>query len=141
MAPTGDEINKEVLRELGRTLKQVTSTVSRVRKFPATKPNKLIVELDEAQYIADVTDPALEIELYTDGDFHIYYSHDYIGEAQECRWGRHDNPHVDSRDHYHPFPDASSRDTDVAEASYPSDFMQVIQHVLGEIQSHEHWDP
>lgn len=119
-------VNEELLRTLAGTFARL-GTVDSTRLFPSGKAETLVVELRPEFYPDAVDEPRLEIRAYTDGSFHISYVERYLGDRRRCRWDRHDQPH-NSRDHYHPFPDAGT--DDAADRSYPDDIDAVLRDVV-----------
>lgn len=89
-------------------------------------------------YPDDVTEAVLFVRWYTNDDFKIHYREQYAATDWQCRWDRHPNPH-NTRDHFHPPPNA---DTPGADETWHTDYRDVIQQVLDEIQDRirELWD-
>lgn len=85
----------------------------------------------DAEYVpADVSSVLLGVRWYTNDDFKIHYSEDHAETVWERRWDRHPNPH-NSRDHFHPPPDAATPGRD---ASWPADYRDVLRLVLDETE-------
>lgn len=103
------------------------SRVSRASLFPPNRPESLVVEFDTAAYPASIDAVRLEARAYTNGDFHVSYLETHIGELRQCRFDRHEQDH-NTRDHYHPLPDASTGDAQDRE--YPTDLTTVIRDVI-----------
>lgn len=123
--------NKPVLRRVAKITGR-QPLVLQVNTFPPNKPGKVEVIFNSDIYPNDVSKVYVDIELLTNNDFYIHYVEDREGSHEECRWDRHDNDHND-RDHFHPFPDAST--DDATDRPYPSDFFEVIRVVLDDIES------
>lgn len=70
----------------------------------------------------------LEIRWYRNDDFSIHYRETEPGAVWECRWDRHPNSH-NTRDHFHPPPDASRADS--TDARWPPDHRDVCRTVFG----------
>ena len=70
----------------------------------------------------------LRIRWFETDEFNIHYSEQYRTETTwECRWDRHPNEH-NTREHFHPPPDAPTPGTDEA---YPTEWREVLKLVLG----------
>jgi hypothetical protein len=91
---------------------------------------ELRVEFADSFYPDPVITASLSIRWYTNDDFANHYREAREPESWECRWDRHPNPH-NTREHFHPPPDASTPGED---ASYPSDYRDVTSYVLSEIE-------
>jgi len=74
----------------------------------------------------------LEIRWYRNDDFDVQYREQRRDSAWKCRWDRHPNAH-NSRDHFHPPPDAGR--TDAEDAQWPSDHRDVIGVVFDRIEN------
>jgi len=81
----------------------------------------------------------LEIRWYRNDDFTVHYQEEHRDEGWKCRWDRHPNSH-NSRDHFHPPPDASRTDAD--DAQWPPDHRDVCRLVLDRVEARieELWD-
>lgn len=122
-------VDFEVLTRLGQRLDS-NARFESVDYRPADAPNSVIAEFDLGYYPAAVTRASLRVEWFEIDDFHVHYSEQYQdGSRWECRWDRHPNDH-NSRDHFHPPPDAN---TPAEDASHPVDWRDVMTDVLGEI--------
>ncbi|WP_425499343.1 hypothetical protein [Natronosalvus caseinilyticus] len=92
----------------------------------------LQVELSGDYYPSEAS-MRFEIRWYTNDDFSIHYQEDRQTETWTCRWDRHPNTH-NSRDHFHPPPDASC--IDAQDAQWPTDHREVCRLVLDFLEEH-----
>lgn len=84
------------------------------------------------EYYPDPVQTAvLSVRWYTNDDFTIHYREDHADTGWQCRWDCHPNPH-NTRDHYHPPPDAPTPGED---ADWPTDYRDVLGLVLDDIES------
>jgi hypothetical protein len=90
----------------------------------------LRVTFADAFYPDSVVAASLSIRWYTNDDFTFDYRERRESGSWACRWDRHPNSH-NTREHFHPPPDASTPGDD---ASYPSDYREVVSYVLSEIE-------
>jgi len=132
--PTGSggspaPIDRPILEFL-QTRLRATAQVSRATITDADGHLRLRVTFVASYYPRTVDDAQLTIRWYTNDDFKIHYREEYAGQAWECRWDRHPNPH-NTRDHFHPPPAAPTPGED---ASWPTDHRDVLRLVLGEIE-------
>lgn len=94
--------------------------------MPAYAPDFIVVEYDTGYYPSGVSCAYLRIRWYEIGDFSVHYSEQYRDSAdQDFRWGRHPNPH-NSRDHFHPPPDAVPGE----DRDYSDDWRDVLTTVF-----------
>jgi hypothetical protein len=108
-----------------RYLKQVLAGQREVEEtslFPQNKQESLVVHLDSDSYPDDIS-ARLEIRLYTDGEFHVSYLEDNLGELRRCRWDRHEQDHS-ARDHFHPLPVAST--TEAEDRAFPDEMTALL---------------
>lgn len=91
---------------------------------------ELRVRLSDSYYPDSVQAVSLTVRWYTNDDFKIHYREVHDGSDWECRWDRHPNPH-NARGHFHEPPNAS---TPGADASWPTDYRNVLTLVLDEIE-------
>lgn len=131
--PTGDGASPapidrpilELLRDRLETTRQVeTATISDDGHL------ELQVGLSDEYYPEGVQAVSLAVRWYANDDFKIHYREVHEGGSWECRWDRHPNPH-NSREHFHPPPDAPTPGED---ASWPTDYREVLTLVLDEIE-------
>lgn len=119
-------VDTTTLRYLARILgghREVSDT----SLFPKNKPDSLVISINDEFYPAPVEAVRLEIRLYTNGEFHVSYFEEHLGDVRRCRWDRHDQPHS-SRDHFHPLPSASS--SDAADRDFPDDAITTLETVV-----------
>jgi len=91
---------------------------------------ELRARLADGYYPHSVSEAVLAVRWYTNDDFTIHYRERHEDEDWECRWDRHPNPH-NSRDHFHPPPDAATPGDDRA---WPDDYRDMIQLVMADIE-------
>lgn len=124
-------IDFDLLDRTGERLTQ-SNRFETVELQPEYTPDSLVAEYDLGSFPGLVERAYLRIRWYENDDFNVHYSEQYgHGEDWECRWDRHPNDH-NSRDHFHPPPDAETPGVD---ESYPTDWRDVIGMVLGELDS------
>lgn len=92
---------------------------------------ELRVTVADAYYPEFVEEATLQIRWYTNDDFSIHYREAHDDGVWECRWDRHPNTH-NSREHFHPPPDASTPGED---ASWPADYRDVVSTILDKIEA------
>lgn len=92
---------------------------------------ELRAEFADEYYPERVASAVLTVRWYANDDFAIHYRERHADGEWECRWDRHPNPH-NSREHYHPPPDAA---TPAEDATWPTDHRAVLQLVLEEIEA------
>ncbi|WP_394352072.1 hypothetical protein [Haloplanus rallus] len=90
----------------------------------------LRVVFSEAYYPHD-TSARFEIRWYRNDDFTVHYQEEHRDRVWTCRWDRHPNTH-NSRDHFHPPPDASRSNAE--DAHWPPDHRDVCRIVLDRIE-------
>ena len=120
------QVNEALLDHL-RSIFGRLSSVNRVSLFPPNRQESLVIEFETAAYPESIGAVRLEVRAYTNGDFHVSYLETHIGELRQCRFDRHDQNH-NSRDHFHPLPDASTGDAQDRE--FPTDLTTVIRDVV-----------
>ena len=119
-------VDEETLRYLNQTFDR-RPEVRQTSLFPANKLESLIVTLDTDYYPEHIDAVSIDLRTYTNGDFHVSYLESYLGEQRQCRWDRHDQPH-NSRDHFHPLPDAST--AAAVDRTYAPDLTQVVKKAV-----------
>lgn len=122
-------LDETLLREVAQRLGSLT-VVETVRVFPREKPESVVAALEAAYYPEEIRYVELELRAYRNGDFNVIYRETRSGDDWMARWDRHENPH-NTRDHYHRPPLA--RTEDAVDAAYPTDFFDVIERVLAEV--------
>ncbi|WP_416838725.1 hypothetical protein [Haloferax sp. DFSO52] len=119
--------NRALLRELAAVL-GAEPWVDSVSVFPSNNPDSLVVVLLDEHYPADeVSEAYIELQSYTNGDFHISYIESRHGDPWMCRWDRHDSDDY-SRDHFHEPPAAAHGDG--VNWEYPTDLMRVLSDIV-----------
>ena len=132
--PTGDggspaPIDRPILEFL-QTRLRATEQVEQATITNGSGHLELQVSLALRYYPATVSEAILTVRWYTNDDFKMQYREIHPENAWECRWDRHPNSH-NTRTHFHPPPDASTPGND---ASWPTDYRDVISLVLDEIE-------
>jgi hypothetical protein len=122
----GRRVDEETLRYLAGVL-GAQSEVSGTSLFPMRKQETLVVSLDTRYYPDRIQAVQLELRAYTNGDFHVSYLEDYLGEVRQCRWDRHTQSH-NTRDHFHPFPAAST--VEAEDRAFPDTIFELLQTVV-----------
>lgn len=119
-------LDEALLRTVARRLGTLT-LVDAVSAFPIEKPASVVARFDRRYYPEGFQRVSLELRAYTNGDFHVSYVEEYLGDVRSCRWDRHDQDHS-TRDHYHPFP---TDDTAHAEdRDFPPDVTTTLERVV-----------
>jgi len=118
-------VDTAVTQRIGRRL-QDNPRFERVVSQPSSAPNSVVAEYDLGYFPPAVSAAYLQIRWYETNDFSIHYSEQYDESAWECRWDRHPNSH-NTRDHFHPPPDAATPGNDT---SYATDWRDVLATVL-----------
>ena len=90
----------------------------------------LCIELSGEYYPNDAS-ARFEIRWYRNDDFNVHYQEERKGGVWKCRWDRHPNDH-NSRDHFHPPPNASR--TDAEDAQWPSDHRDMCRLVIDRVE-------
>lgn len=118
--------DEAILRYLVRVL-AAQHEVRGTSLFPANKQETLVVSLDTEYYPESIEEVWLEPRVYTNGDVHVSYVENYVGEVRRCRWDRHDRDH-NTRDHFHPFPTAST--TGAEDRDFPADVTALLATIV-----------
>lgn len=119
-------LDEALLRLLARRLGSLT-VVDAVSVFPSGKPNSVIGRLDRQYSPEEIERVFLELRAYTNGDFHVSYVEEYLGDVRSGRWDRHDQDHS-TRDHYHPFPSAATSRAE--DRDFPVDVTTTLETVV-----------
>jgi len=122
----GRRVDEETLRYLAGVLGN-QSEVSGTSLFPVEKQETLVVSLDTRYYPERIQAVHLELRAYTNGDFHVSYIEDHLGEVRRCRWDRHNQDH-NTRDHFYPFPSASTVEAENREL--PATIFELLRTVV-----------
>lgn len=128
----------DILDRIGQRLAGSTR-FSNVSVQPESAPMSVRAEFDLGYYPAAINQAYLEIRWFQTDDFSIHYLEQYAsGETWECRWDRHPNDH-NTREHFHPPPDASTPGRD---AAYPTDWRDMLTRVLEQLDERmrSFWD-
>ncbi|KDE57535.1 hypothetical protein EL22_11480 [Halostagnicola sp. A56] len=124
-----DALDEALLREVAKRLRSIT-ILERVSVFPPEKPASVVAEIATVYHSDDIRRIELEFRAYQNVDFNVIYREQRTGDDWMMRWDRHENPH-NARDHRHRPPDA--RTGDAVDASFPSDFFDVVERILGDV--------
>ena len=140
--PAGDggspaPIDRPILEFLQLSLDR-TSQVERATISDATGHLALAVLFASRYYPASIEEATLSVRWYTNDDFKIHYQEEHADAVWKCRWDRHPNPH-NTRDHFHPPPNAQTSGED---AAWPTDYRDVLRLVLDKIEERitQLWD-
>jgi len=97
---------------------------------PDYAPDSLVCLYDSGLYPVSVDEAFLEITWFTNDDFNVHYQENWAGtDERKCRWDRHPSSH-NTRDHFHPLPDAETPGDD---ESFSRNWKDVISRVLREV--------
>lgn len=119
-------VDSAVLARIGQRL-DGSRRFDMVEYRPSYVPNSVDADYDMGYFPATVERVYLRIKWFESDDFHIHYREQYDdGTSWECRWDCHPNDH-NSREHFHPPPDAATPGDD---ASYSSDWRDLLTRVL-----------
>ena len=125
-------IDTDVLRRIVRRLATSNRFVEMSYR-PDAAPNAVVADYDTGYVPAAIDRAYLRIRWFETDDFSIHYSDQYRNGANwECRWDRHPNDH-NTRDHFHPPPDAAKPGED---ASHAVNWRDVLTQVLTELDEH-----
>lgn len=125
-ADTTRTIDEALLRYLARVL-AAHEEIRGTSLFPANKQETLVVSLPSEYYPAAIEEVRLELRVYTNGDVHVSYIENYVGELRRCRWDRHEQDH-NTRDHFHPLPTAST--TGAEDRDFPADVITFLATIV-----------
>ncbi|WP_247730673.1 hypothetical protein [Halovivax limisalsi] len=133
--PTGDgggpaPIDRPILEFLETRLR-ATDQVAEAAVTDASGHLELRVTLASSYYPESVAAANLNVRWYTNDDFSVHYRESHADHTWECRWDRHPNSH-NTRDRFHPPPDASTPGDD---ASWPIDHRDVLRLILDEVET------
>lgn len=122
-------VDIDVLERISRHLRG-NSRFSEVAYRPKITPNSVIAEYDMGYFPAGVERAYLRLQWFDTDDFNVHYSEQYgSGTLWECRWDRHPNEH-NTRDHFHPPPDAATPGED---ATFARDWRDLLTRVLDDL--------
>lgn len=119
-------IDAAILRYLARVLAG-QHEVRGTSLFPANKQETLVVSLPSEYYPPSIEAVWLELRVYTNGDVHVSYIENYLGDIRRCRWDRHAQDH-NTRDHFHPLPTAST--TGAEDRDFPADVTALLATIV-----------
>jgi len=127
--PATGPIDTEILDRIAARLSR-SARFETVRSRPPYAPNAVVADYDLGYVPGGVTRASLRIRWFETDDFNVHYTEQYrTGDSWDCRWDRHPNDH-NTRDHFHPPPDASSPGED---ADYPGEWRDVLAAVLAHL--------
>ncbi|SDY78236.1 hypothetical protein [Halopenitus persicus] len=119
--------NRAVLRELASLLAS-EDWIDEISVFPATPPESIVITLEATHYPPDrVAEAYVEVQSYTNGDFHVSYVEDHHGTEWCCRWDRHRSEEY-TRDHFHA-PPSATHDAG-SNREYPADLLTTVANVV-----------
>ena len=99
---------------------------------PEYAPDSLVCRYDDGWFPASVDEAYLQLTWFKNDDFHVHYQENWVnGTEKTCRWDRHPNDH-NTRDHYHPLPDAATPGRD---ESFSTNWKDVVARVLSEVDA------
>lgn len=128
-SPETGAIDYDVLDRIGKYLDR-SERFGDVSYQLEYAPNSIVAEFDRGFFPPRIKQASLQIRWYDTEDFNIHYQEQYgEGESWECRWDRHPNEH-NSRDHFHPPPEAGKPGDDEA---FPSGWRDVMTVVVSEL--------
>lgn len=123
------KVDSDVLERIDAQLSG-SQRFEKVVSRPEYAPNSVVADYDLGYFPAAVDRAYLRISWFDTDDFNIHYSEQYESEELwECRWDRHPNDH-NSREHFHPPPDAKTPGDD---ATHANDWRDVLSQVLTEL--------
>ncbi len=127
--PSRRPIDMELLDRIAAHLAR-SNRFDDVQTRPEYAPNAVIADYDLGYFPGGVTRAYLQIRWFETNDFSIQYSEQYQTDNEwECRWNRHPNDH-NTREHFHPPPDALTPGEDV---DYPIDWRDVLATILTDL--------
>ncbi|WP_136602957.1 hypothetical protein [Salinigranum halophilum] len=119
-------VDAEVLDRIAAHLAR-SARFDDVQSRPAYAPTAVVAAYDRGYFPGGVTSASLRIRWFETDDVSIHYSEQYqTGASWECRWDRHPNDH-NTRDHFHPLPDAPTPGED---ETYPDQWQDALATVL-----------
>lgn len=132
--PTGSggspaPIDRPILEFLQDRL-DTTPQVNRTQITDSEGHLELRVQLSNTYYPESIKEATFTVRWYTNDDFKIHYREVSTEGDWECRWDRHPNPH-NSREHFHPPPDAVTPGDD---ASWPTHHHAVVRLILDRLE-------
>ena len=103
---------------------------------PEYAPDSLVGFYNSGLYPASVDEAFLQITWFKNDDFYVHYQERWAASGEKkCRWDRHPNDH-NTRDHYHPLPDAATPGQDESFSRNWKDVMsRALQEVDGRIEA------
>lgn len=129
--PSTGPIDAELLDRIAAHITQ-SPRFDDVQVRPEYAPNAVVADYDLGYFPGGVTRAYLRIRWFETDDFSVHYSEQYRTEKSwECRWDRHPNDH-NTREHFHPPPDAATPGDDV---DYPVEWRDVLATVLVRLDS------
>lgn len=97
---------------------------------PAYAPDSVVCIYGSGLYPVTVDEAFLQITWFKNDDFYVHYQENWADSGEKkCRWVRHPNDH-NTRDHYHPLPDAATPGQD---ESYSRNWKDVVSRVLQDV--------
>jgi hypothetical protein len=130
----GDGDSPEIDRGVLETIRD------RLRTAPQIDAAEIVVADGQTKLKAPLTAAAtpraierrfLDVRWYTNDDFSIHYQEEWPNRTWCQRWDRHPNAH-NSRDHFHPPPNATTPGEDRA---WPTAFQAVLELVVNDVRT------
>lgn len=134
---TAPRIDRPILEDIRDRL-QTASQFSSVTLDTSEGQTHLEAEIDPALNPPTLERRFLDIRWYTNGDFRIHYQEEWTDETWRLRWDRHPNDH-NTRDHFHPPPDAATPGEDRSWATEYRDVMSRLLSLLAR-RNDDLWD-
>ena len=136
--PSRGPVDSEILDRIAVHLAR-SERFDDIQTRPTYAPSSVIAEFDLGYFPNGVTRAYLRIRRFETDDFSVHYSEQYRSDSSwDCRWDRHPNDH-NTREHFHPPPDASTpgEDTD-----FPSEWRDLLSVVLNQLDDriHAFWE-
>jgi len=136
--PSRGPVDSEILDRIAVHLAR-SERFDDIQTRPTYAPSSVVAEFDLGYFPNGVTRAYLRIRWFETDDFSVHYSEQYRSDSSwDCRWDRHPNDH-NTREHFHPPPDASTpgEDTD-----FPSEWRDLLSVVLNQLDDriHAFWE-
>jgi len=101
---------------------------------PGYAPNSVVLYYDLGYFPQGVEEAFLQVRWYANDDFNIHYEERYAGsDVWKCRWNRYPNEH-NTREHFHPPPDASTLGQDTSSEDWRDVFSLVLEEIDGHVE-------
>lgn len=124
----GPRLDRPILEDIRDGLRTAPQFES-VRMDATEGQTRLEAVFDPASNPPSLARRVLDIRWYTNDDFSIHYREDWDDGTCQRRWDRHPNAY-NSRDHFHPPPDAGTPGED---RSWPTEYRDVMARVVAAV--------